>query len=337
MNVLLRIALAASFACPALGQLSINQIVAQGTPADMNLQTNYVGRLNSCNVVFTTDATGKPQLVAAAYMNSGPFSHLRMLSVGADASVSVIRDVGKPSYMLDGGSCRLELVNLNSDTGNNPLLSKVLMLSLPNFSSTDGEMTWFFAWNGGNFVNLGPTFVQNGLPPVTVFHNAGPIDLDHTPTLQIESIGYDGDLYAQQDGIATNPTVNLYSFNGSSFQQEKTLAFAGSFERKTGQPSQTATNITPDSCYLPACEEFEIRNPATMYKLTAINGSAAGKNRVSSAHVLLNNVEVISPSDLNQQVGIVSKTVQITQKNTVYASLDGTAGGTLTITIEPIR
>lgn len=98
---------------------------------------------------------------------------------------------------------------------------------------------------------------------------------------------------------------------------------------------EVQTDLTPDTCNQPNCAEFEVRNPATMYTLTVINGTAAGNNRVSSAQVLLNNVEVVSPSDLNQNVGMVSKPITITQRKTLFASLAGAPGGTLTITIAP--
>jgi hypothetical protein len=71
--------------------------------------------------------------------------------------------------------------------------------------------------------------------------------------------------------------------------------------------------------------------PAT---LVVVNGNADGSNRISAASLLLNGQEVLSPSDLNQQVDRVEKTVQLAADNTLTLRLTSKPGSFLIISIE---
>ncbi|HPR65438.1 MAG TPA: hypothetical protein PK014_14615 [Thermoanaerobaculia bacterium] len=94
-----------------------------------------------------------------------------------------------------------------------------------------------------------------------------------------------------------------------------------SFTRESGGPTEFVATF-------PACTTD---GPLT---LSVINGDSSGKNRVSSAHIWLNDTEVLSPSDLNQQTDSVVKPLEtIAPMNTLRVQLTAGPGGTLTVEI----
>ncbi|MGH9871912.1 MAG: PKD domain-containing protein, partial [Pyrinomonadaceae bacterium] len=93
------------------------------------------------------------------------------------------------------------------------------------------------------------------------------------------------------------------------------------FDRTTGPPNQ----------YL---EQFSLPAGAiSPYKLHIQNGSLDGTNRVSSATIKLNGVVILSPSDLNQNVGVVDRTVTLDSTNTLAVTLASDPGSYLIVDI----
>src|SRR5258708_489391 len=96
------------------------------------------------------------------------------------------------------------------------------------------------------------------------------------------------------------------------------------FVRATGKP-ETFT------------EEFVNCESAAQYKIIVQNGDGAGKNRASSASILLNGFEVIGLSDLNQQVRRVERAVPIRQSNQLQIRLASAPGSLLTVSVECVN
>ncbi len=93
------------------------------------------------------------------------------------------------------------------------------------------------------------------------------------------------------------------------------------FDRTTGPPNQ----------YL---EQFSLPEGATSpYVLHIQNGGVDGTNRVSSATVELNGTSVLAPSDLNQHVANVDRTVSLGSTNRLDVELASTPGSYLIIDI----
>jgi RHS repeat-associated protein len=70
------------------------------------------------------------------------------------------------------------------------------------------------------------------------------------------------------------------------------------------------------------------------FTMQVVNGDSSGRERVSSATVALNGTQVVSPSQLNQNVASLSPAVSpITGNNTLQVTVEGNVGGELTITI----
>src|SRR5439155_17461215 len=69
-------------------------------------------------------------------------------------------------------------------------------------------------------------------------------------------------------------------------------------------------------------------------QLVIVNGNANGSNRISSASISLNGVQVVGPSDFNQQVARIVKPVTLTDNNQLTISLASKPGSFLTISVE---
>ncbi len=93
------------------------------------------------------------------------------------------------------------------------------------------------------------------------------------------------------------------------------------FDRTTGAPNQ----------YL---EQFSLPAGITSpYTLHLQNGEPNGANRVSSATIKLNGKEILVPSDLNQNVAALDRTVTLNSTNTLEVRLTSNPGSYLTINI----
>lgn len=311
--------------------VDLRATVQQFMPSYMLGELDPVEAPQSCSAVYSSAADGTPLLIVAAYTD-GAFGDLRMISIDPSTlQPTLVAEVSKTQYDLGGGECNLEIVNLSSLPAN-PSMSKAVQLGFTGLSGR-GEASWFFGWDGSKFVNLTPVEVAyNTPPPSTLLFEAGPIDVEHTGVKQIISNG-NVDLHPGPDGLFYIPQL-LWKFNGTTFVLEKTLVEAATFTRESGNPPPVRTDITPDTCYQTACQEFDVRGLATQYKLTFVNGNADGTLRCSSGYIILNNVIVISPDDLNQNVEFITKTVTLQTQNTLYASLASSPGNTVIITIE---
>ena len=69
------------------------------------------------------------------------------------------------------------------------------------------------------------------------------------------------------------------------------------------------------------------------FTLRVINGDEQGDHRVSSATVVLNGEQILSPSDFNQQVGVIERTVSINSNNEISVKLTSAPGSFITISI----
>ncbi|MBI3354676.1 MAG: carboxypeptidase regulatory-like domain-containing protein [Nitrospirae bacterium] len=79
-------------------------------------------------------------------------------------------------------------------------------------------------------------------------------------------------------------------------------------------------------------KNFSVTN-AGSYTLCIINGDAAGNNRISSAVISINGIEVASPNEFNQQVGTITKPVTLNKDNLISVEVRSIPGSYITVTI----
>jgi RHS repeat-associated protein len=93
------------------------------------------------------------------------------------------------------------------------------------------------------------------------------------------------------------------------------------FERSTGQPVTVVVNFSVGA---------DAISPFVMHLM---NGKANGDNRVSSATIKLNGTQIFSPSDFNQQVYQIDRSVTLTGNNILEVRLASKPGSYLTLNI----
>src|SRR5262249_49606462 len=97
------------------------------------------------------------------------------------------------------------------------------------------------------------------------------------------------------------------------------------FTRLTGQPVNVVQTFS-----LPA-------DAIAPFNIVVQNGAAEGSNRISSATIKLNGTELYTPSDFNQNVSSLTKSITLTATNTLEVKLTSASGSYLTITVTATR
>ncbi|MBI3662842.1 MAG: Ig-like domain-containing protein [Acidobacteria bacterium] len=82
-------------------------------------------------------------------------------------------------------------------------------------------------------------------------------------------------------------------------------------------------------------KSFSVRNPSTTYKIQIYNGGMEDGEfeRVSSSVITLNGVQIVGPSEFNQNVSFIEKPVALLGANELSVELRGKPGGGITIRI----
>jgi len=97
---------------------------------------------------------------------------------------------------------------------------------------------------------------------------------------------------------------------------------AKQYVRTSGAPTQFTDTIT-----VPA-------NVGAPFLLHIVNGQSNGQNRISSAWIEVNNVQVAGPADFGQTVAIVDRTITLTPgTNQLTVKLASTPGAFITVSV----
>ena len=63
------------------------------------------------------------------------------------------------------------------------------------------------------------------------------------------------------------------------------------------------------------------------------NGNDKGRNRISSAYILINGEQIFGPSDFNQKVDSLTKTIELTTQNSISVKMKSKPSSYITIEI----
>jgi hypothetical protein len=120
-------------------------------------------------------------------------------------------------------------------------------------------------------------------------------------------------------------TVLVATFAASTLPSpglaQTTTVFGPSQYVRTAGPPQTFPE-TFEHCGTGDCQ------------IVVINGNADGTNRISSASISLNGIQIIGPSDFNQQVATIVKPVTLAEENQLVIRLTSNPRGFLTVSVE---
>jgi len=261
-----------------------------------------------CFVVYESLADGNPGTIIAAYTD-GIGGTIRVIRGQGDGKYGVVFE--PTEFSFGGGPCEMGLVDLDADG------RKEIMVSFANYRIFTAD--WYFRWDGVQLINLGPT--HGTAPLFTAFNTTGHLDLDHDGTLEIMSPA-DASLQRDEEGFIPNAPIHVYKLSGGVYIFDRTLVDYGFFVRETGKPrtEEIAVNLT--------------EAPTGSYVLKVINGKAGGSRRVSSARIVLNGVEILSPNNFSQQVEFLTIPVTLVRHNIIEVTLAGTPLGEIIFTIE---
>jgi hypothetical protein len=264
---------------------------------------------DSAFVIFEQLPDGRPATILAAYTN-GIGGAIRLIRAQPDGSYSVVFE---PSG-LDLGGFTVSCLLLDVDGDSRP----EGIVSFASYRAQTSE--WVFRWNGPALENLTPMRQDESGLQATLLMLAKFVDLDHDGKLEIIS----EENYPPREtesGAALGGSV-VYKLDGNQYTVDRPILYWGTFVRRTGQP-QTETY------------EFSLLEDSSgPYTLKLTNGDANGGKRVSSARIVVNGAEVLSPNNLSQQVEFLTLPVSLVQKNTIQVTLAGTPLGHVFITIQ---
>lgn len=69
-------------------------------------------------------------------------------------------------------------------------------------------------------------------------------------------------------------------------------------------------------------------------QIVVVNGNSDGSNRVSSASILLNGIQVVGPADFNQRVSVIEKPVTLAAENELTVRLASKPGSFVTVEVQ---
>jgi hypothetical protein len=163
---------------PAWAQepLDLASVVAQFYPASLDADVAAIaaGATNvrhQCWVVLKADASGRLQIVVAAYTNSQSGA-VRVLARNAAGFAVVDEASGAP---IAGSSCFADGVDIDGDG---------ILEAVVRFGTPAGTSDWVYAWRDGALADLSPLTAE-GIP-IAVF-NSDLVDLDGDGLLELRS------------------------------------------------------------------------------------------------------------------------------------------------------
>jgi len=114
-------------------------------------------------------------------------------------------------------------------------------------------------------------------------------------------------------------------------QQPKTLLFLAKFEP---QPPNWSESMNGSWTYANIHDIDMHQTPAPSYQLKIVNGDRDGSNRVTSAKVEINGVTIVLPTEVNQGVETLTRTIQLQQEDEIKVTVDGPEKSHIYVTVE---
>jgi hypothetical protein len=268
----------------------------------------------TCATVFSRKDDGSPDLIAAIY--DGDRTEVAMLAYEKGAA-RMIDAVDDRQFNLGGEFCSIQIINLADPADSSSPLAKTVVAS---FDTNLSESDYYFVWNGEKLVNVAA--LNNGSHAV--------VDIDHRGPMQIEGFNGDGDRFPQDDGIMANPTYTLFRYNGTTYAPAEVLLSDCEVDSRPVNWNEASSGRWTSI----GCGVEMHKTPALAYQLIIVNGDRDGSNRVTSAKVEINGVTVVSPTEVNQGMESLTRTIRLRKENQITTVVDGPPKSHLHLVIE---
>ncbi len=293
---------------PTSGQeQNLVSIVQQFRPPSLDFPA-AIASWQQCFAIYDASASGAPQTIVAAYTD-GADARIRVLQARAGTFDVVAEPQG---LELAGARCDVSLEDTDADG------RKEIRV---DFSVNRDTVSWLFRWDGQQLWNLTPTTdtAVRGYQ-VSSFVNGDLVDADNDGTKEI---------YVQPPSprFPDEPVLPpvLYRLDGSRYVEEMRLVGMWEFTRETSTSRTTTVAVT-----LPQ----GARGP---YMLRVVNGLPDGTARAAGAEVWVNEKEVLSPTDVNNNVSVIERRVTLLPENELAVRLVGQPSSLMHVIIESER
>jgi hypothetical protein len=306
------------------------QVVEASFPQDLRYAKEPASEndYGTCASVFSGNADGTPSLIAAAYDGDG--AEIAMLAY-ASSGATILSAVTNQQFWLTDKQCELQIVSLaDPDHPDSPLAKTIDV----RFGGPD----WFFTWDGEKLQSITAlqknSFYWSGKEvPNSDIYGALIVDIDHSGPMQIVGTNGDGDKFPDDDGISATGTATLFRYNGTIYASAGTILSLREYEPNLPtSPDQQAKYAYGTHLWTTNIDMHKA--PAPSYQLKIVNGDRDGSNRVTSAKVELNGATIILPTEINQTVETLTRTIQLQKQNKIKVTVDGPAKSHFYVMIE---
>jgi hypothetical protein len=164
-------------------------------------------------------------------------------------------------------------------------------------------------------------------------HTTNIVDIDHSGAMQIVGNNGDWDKFPKDDGISSTGTDILFRYNGTTYALAKAFLYLEEYEPNLPKSHDDLAIYKIDAP--PWTHAINMhRTPASSYHLKIVNGDRDGGNRVSSAKVEINGVTIVLPTEVNDGVETLTRTIQLQKENVIKVTVDGPEKSHLCVTVE---
>jgi hypothetical protein len=253
----------------------------QSDPVQAIVDTFYPERLTpdvpsakqSCYAVHAVTSQGEPSRIIAGY-SDGYLGALRVLDQNAGSYQLGFDSPSEPA--LRGSSCRITLVDINSDGTQDVFLE---------FHSGQGSEAWLYRWQGTAPNNVTPTHVRANRMWSSLA-SALLLDTRHDGTLQVLSRG---DSQPDEGETRISDASTLYKLGTNAYELNRPVLFARQF----------LTSLAP---VLNKSLFYLVQGSNGPYRMRVINGNRLGQNRTTGGTITLNGSILVAPTQLHEQI-----------------------------------
>ena len=270
---------------------------------------------HSCATVVSKAPDGTPNLVAAGY--SGRGAEIAMLSY-KPGGARIMDSVSDNQLWLTDGECDAQVVNLADPAQAGSPLANTVQIS---FDGPD----WLFTWDGKKLQNITAleseaSRARHNRPSNSAMFSTQVVDVDHAGAMQIAGKNGDADNIPQDDGISSTGTLTLFRYNGTAYAPAQSLLYLSDFNSSVTDPQKGWIDMH--------------QPPAPSYQLRIVNGDRDGSNRAASASIDINGVNIVSPTEVNQGVETLTRTIELQKVNQITVTVQGPVNSHLYVTVQ---
>ena len=262
---------------------------------------------SSCFEVLERDPAGRPHVVVAVYVD-GIAGAVRVLRRSLSDALDVVQD-SPNRWALPGNSCVIRLRDVDFDDQ-----PEVFVY----FQGRRASTGWIFRWDGDALTNLTPTEADD-VGERSVLLSPAIYDLAHQGPLQVIA---SREIVNVAPGLPVRLPAFVYRLGPSGYEVDgSVLAVMGFRADVDPRGNQRSFRLITDT--MP---------PVTLH---VINGDRYGDNRVTSASIRVNEVELISGVDVNADIEFANVEIAPAYvSNTVTATLTGPPEGTIIVLVK---